>query len=457
MPVQLLERRERVFGAGSALFYTSPLTIVRGEGVSLFDADGRRYVDMYNNVPCVGHCHPHVVEAVSRQVATLNVHSRYLHESIVEYGERLTGLHGHGIDSVVFSCTGTEANEIALTTARIVTGGRGIVCTDAAYHGNSVAVRQLGACAVERRRLLAEGASECEPEGQAVREANCRRARKGALARPQDPHGEVRSIPFPQMLRCPANDPLAYYLDRLRETIAGFEADGIPFAGMLLCPLLANEGLPDIPPRFMPEAARLVREAGGVMVADEVQSGLCRAGRWWGYEVSGFMPDIVSMGKPLGAGVPLAATAASREHIEAFRKGTRYFNTFASSPLQAAAGNAVLDVIEGEGLRERAAAVGESMRVRLTEMAEGDGRMADVRGHGLFVAVEWVRDAPGMEPDRAGAGAVVNALKDRGFLIGSAGAFGNVLKIRPPLVFSGEDAESFLGAFEEAIASPTAA
>ncbi len=419
MPVQLLERRERVFGAGSALFYTSPLTIVRGEGVSLFDADGRRYVDMYNNVPCVGHCHPHVVEAVSRQVATLNVHSRYLHESIVEYGERLTGLHGHGIDSVVFSCTGTEANEIALTTARIATGGRGIVCTDAAYHGNSVAVRQL--------------------------------------ARPQDPHGEVRSIPFPQMLRCPANDPLAYYLDRLRETIAGFEADGIPFAGMLLCPLLANEGLPDIPPRFMPEAARLVRQAGGVMVADEVQSGLCRAGRWWGYEVSGFMPDIVSMGKPLGAGVPLAATAASREHIEAFRKGTRYFNTFASSPLQAAAGNAVLDVIEGEGLRERAAAVGESMRARLTEMAEGDGRMADVRGHGLFVAVEWVRDAPGMEPDRAGAGAVVNALKDRGFLIGSAGAFGNVLKIRPPLVFSGEDAESFLGAFEEAIASPTAA
>ena len=185
MSQELLERRDRVFGAGSALFYTSPLTIVRGEGVSLFAADGRRYVDMYNNVPCVGHCHPHVVEAVSRQVATLNVHSRYLHEAILEYGERLTGLHADGIDSVVFSCTGTEANEVALMTARLVTEGRGIVCTDAAYHGNSVAVRQL--------------------------------------ARPRDPHGEVRSIPFPETLRCPATDPLAYSLDRLRETLAGFE------------------------------------------------------------------------------------------------------------------------------------------------------------------------------------------------------------------------------------------
>ena len=414
MSQQLLERRNRVFGLGSALFYAAPLTIVRGEGVSLFDADGRRYVDMYNNVPCVGHCHPHVVEAVSKQVATLNVHSRYLHESIVEYGERLTGLHADGIDSVVFSCTGTEANEVALMTARLVTGGRGIVCTDAAYHGNSVAVRQL--------------------------------------ARPQDPHGEVRSIPFPEMLRCPANDPTAYYLDRLSETIAGFARDDIPFAGMLVCPLLANEGLPDIPPGFMAQAAELVREAGGVVVADEVQSGLCRAGRWWGYEVSGFTPDIVSMGKPLGAGVPLAATAASREHIEAFRKSTRYFNTFASSPLQAAAGNAVLDVIEGEGLRERAAAVGESMRTRLREIAAGDERMADVRGHGLFVAIEWVQGADGLEPDRTGAATIVNALKDRGFLIGSAGAFGNVLKIRPPLVFAQADADAFLAAFEEVVA-----
>ena len=415
MSEDLLARRERVFGAGSALFYTSPLTIVRGQGVSLFDADGRRYVDMYNNVPCVGHCHPHVVEAVSRQVATLNVHSRYLHESILAYGERLTGLHADGIDAVVFSCTGTEANEVALMTARIVTEGRGVVCTDAAYHGNSVAVRQL--------------------------------------ARPKDPHGEVRSIPFPEQLRCPANDPMAYYLDRLRETIAGFARDNIPFAGMLVCPLLANEGLPNIPPGFMAEASKLVREAGGLMVADEVQSGLCRAGRWWGYEVSGFTPDIVSMGKPLGAGVPLAATAASRQHVEAFRTATRYFNTFASSPLQAAAGNAVLDVIEGEGLRDRAAAVGASMRARLTAMADGEERMADVRGHGLFVAVEWVKDAASLEPDRAGAGVVVNALKDRGFLIGAAGAFGNVLKIRPPLVFSAADADAFLGAFEEVVTS----
>ena len=410
----LLQRRNAAFGAGAPLFYQEPLHIVRGEGVTVFDAQGRRYVDLYNNVPCVGHCHPRVAGAVADQAATLNVHSRYLHEGIVQYAERLASRLHDGIDSVVFTCTGTEANEVALMTARLATGGRGILCTDAAYHGNSAEVRKL--------------------------------------TRAKGSQGEVRSFPFPQLYRPVSDEPLRWHLDRLQEALDGFEKDGIPLAAMLVCPILANEGLPDVPAGFMAEAARLVRRHGGLFIADEVQAGLCRTGRWWGYEGQGAQPDIVVMGKPLGAGVPLAAAAASRDLIETFRRGTGYFNTFASSPLQAAAGNAVLDVIEQEDLRANAAAVGAVLRQGLEALQGPCEAAGDVRGHGLFLGVEWVRDRQSRKPDRQGAAAVVNALKERGFLVGSAGAYGNVVKIRPPLVFSHEDAAAFLAAFEDVLA-----
>ncbi len=414
----LKSRRDACFGAGSTLFYSDPIHIVRGEGVHLFDADGRRYVDMYNNVPSVGHCHPHVVEAVSNQLGTLNVHNRYLHEGILEYAERLIGKHHDGIESVVFSCTGTEANEVAMMMARGATGAEGIICTDAAYHGNSTEVDRLSHC-----------------------KANT---------------GNVRSIPFPETFRfgqvdAPTGDPLDYFIGKLTEVIAGFERDGVGLAGLLVCPIFANEGLPNVPAGFLSKARDLVHDAGGLMISDEVQAGVCRTGRWWGYEVMEFLPDIVTMGKPLGAGFPVAATAASRELVETFRKKTRYFNTFASSPAQAAAGNAVLDVIEKEHLLESVAAVGDWLRTELAKFKDQCEPMADVRGSGLFAALEWVKDRVSLEPDRAGAIRVVDALKDRGFLTSNAGAYGNVVKLRPPLVFSQNDAEEFMTAFEDVL------
>lgn len=413
MDEQLSKRRDALLGRGAPLFYEEPLHIVRGEGVAVFDSEGRRYVDMYNNVPCVGHCHPHVVRAISEQAATLNVHSRYLHEGILNYAERLTERHHEGIESVVFTCTGTEANEVALMMARLGTEGRGIVCTDAGYHGNSTEVRRL--------------------------------------TRPKDNTGDVRSIPFPETYRNNAEQPTEWYLDKLRETIESFRRDGIPFAGMLVCPILANEGLPNIPPNFMAEAARLVHEHGGLFIADEVQAGLCRSGSWWGYETMAVEPDIVVMGKPLGAGVPLAGTAAKRELVENFRRNTGYFNTFASSPLQAAAGNAVLDVIENENLRDNVQATGAFMDEELRKLQVRCEAMGDVRGHGLFIGIEWVADRDSKTPDRSGAVRVVHAMKRKGFLIGNAGAFGNVVKIRPPLVFSRENASAFLTAFEQTL------
>lgn len=418
----LAARRDRAFGAGAPLFYNTPLHIVRGEGVYLFDPDGRRYVDMYNNVPCVGHANPVVVEAMARQQGTLNVHSRYLHEGIVAFAERLVGLHGPQIESVVFSCSGTEANEVALRMARLATGKSGIVCTNATYHGNSEAVAKLN--------------------------------RIGDIS---NATGNVRAIPFPEMLRplvpgASEAELAEAHLDRLRGAIRSLEEDGAGFAGLIVCSIFANEGLPDVPRGFMTRAAEIVRAAGGLVIADEVQAGYGRTGRWWGYEITGFTPDIVVTGKPMGNGLPLAATAASRSLVEGFRAATRYFNTFASSPLQAAVGMAVLDVIERDGLRENVAKVGAALKTALSGRKARFASIADVRGHGLFVGVEIAKTDAARTPDTDKAIEVINRLKDRGFLTSNAGAYKNVVKIRPPLVFAQNHAEEFLAAFDATMA-----
>jgi 4-aminobutyrate aminotransferase-like enzyme len=417
----LLARRNAALGAGAPLFYEVPLHIVRGDGVYVYDNKGRRYVDMYNNVPCVGHANPRVVEAMARQQATLNVHSRYLHEGVVEFAERLAALHGPQIESVILSCSGTEANEVALRMARFATGKRGIVCTNATYHGNSELVGSL--------------------------------TRLGQQA---TPNPAVRAFPFPEKYR-----PIAAnltesalcdaYLEKLGEAIASLEATGEGIAALIVCSIFANEGLPDVPAGFMPRAAAMVREAGGLVIADEVQAGYARTGKWWGYEVTGFTPNIVVTGKPMGNGLPLAATAASRALVETFRAKTRYFNTFASSPLQAAVGMAVLDEIEGRDLRANVASVGAALKASLTQRKGASDAIGDVRGHGLFIGVEMVKPADGA-PDTDLAKRVINLLKDKGFLTSNAGAFANVVKIRPPLPFSHENATEFLGAWDETIA-----
>jgi 4-aminobutyrate aminotransferase-like enzyme len=417
----LTARRDRALGAGAPLFYREPLHIVRGEGVYLYDAAGRRYVDMYNNVPCVGHANADVVAAMARQQGTLNVHSRYLHEGIVAFAERLCALHSKArIESVVFTCSGTEANEVAMRMARLATGRRGIVCSNATYHGNSEAVAKL----------------------------------TGIGAQPRD--AEVRAFPFPETYRPLGRsgdvaDPAAAYLERLEAAIRDLESNDSGFAALLVCPIFANEGLPDIPPGFMARATELVRAHRGLVIADEVQAGYGRTGRWWGYDVTGLVPDIVVTGKPMGNGLPLSAAAASRKLVDGFRAATRYFNTFASSPLQAAVGMAVLDVIERDRLLENAATVGATLKQGLRDRMQRCAAIGDVRGHGLFLGVEMVTDRQGKRPDRERAIDVVNRLKDRGFLTSNDGVFANVVKIRPPLVFRQEHAEAFLAAFDATI------
>ena len=406
-------------GLDAPLFYEEPLHLVKGEGIWLYDDQGRRFLDVYNNVPCVGHANPRVVEAMAAQAATLNVHSRYLHEGVIDYAERVTDLLGEGLDSIVITCTGSEANEVAIMMARQATGGHTIICTDATYHGNTAQVAKL-------THLPVDG------------------SRSG-----------VRSISTPQRFR-PADPDLSeaelcqWHLDQLDATIRAAKSDDGGFAGILLCSIFANEGLPDVPEGFLPKAAALVREAGGVVIADEVQAGFARSGSWWGHETNGFKPDIVALGKPMGNGMPLAGAVASNDIVTGFRRRHRYFNTFAASPVQAAVGNAVIEEIESRHLVGQVAEVGSSLKAALGELAPEHPTMGDVRGTGLFIGIDWVH--PGTtNPDVEGAATVVEAMKDRGVLMGKAGQHGNVLKVRPPLVFDHDNAKLFTDCFVDAL------
>ncbi len=415
----LQRRRDLALGSGAELFYDEPLEIVQGEGAYLFDSKGRRYVDMYNNVPVVGHGNEAVVEAMAKQQATLNTHSRYLHEGIVAFAERLTGLHHDGIESVVFGCSGTEAIEVAVQIARLATSGRGIVCTDSTYHGNTELVGSMS--------YLGENP-------------------------PQS--GEIRAFPFPERYRPIesglSKDELAdRYVDRVAACIESLKKDGEGFSALLICSIFANEGPPEIPAGFMAKVTELVHREGGLVIADEVQAGYGRTGRWWGYEATDFLPDIVVTGKPMGNGLPISATATRKELVDAFRAEKDYFNTCAASPLQAAVGMAVIDEIERLDLVSNAENVGGRLTRELKDRVDRYDVVGDARGFGLFVGVEIVKDKGSKEPDALLTLELSDRLKDKGFLVSYSGRYNNVVKVRPPLVFTDQNADDFLAAFDE--------
>ncbi|WP_284164850.1 aminotransferase class III-fold pyridoxal phosphate-dependent enzyme [Frigidibacter sp. SD6-1] len=398
----LLERRAALLGPNVPTFYREPVHIVRGDGVWLHDAEGRRYLDCYNNVPHVGHCHPKVVEAIARQSALLNTHTRYLHAGILDYLERLTATFGHGLSQAIMVCTGSEANDIALRMAQAATGRTGLIATDNTYHGNTAAVSAL----------------------------NTRRPPIGGWP----PH--VRRVPAPDGLVPGGCDGAAFGVNVAR-AIRELEEAGFGCAALILCPIFANEGLPDVAPGFLDQAAAAVRKAGGLIISDEVQPGFGRLGRqWWGHDWLGFAPDVATMGKPMGNGYPVAGVVARPDVMAAFREAFGYFNTFGGNPVACAAAMAVLDVIEEEGLMDHAARVSDRMAGHLAALSHP--LIAGVRARGLFFAVELARD--GMPAPEA-AEAVVETMKARGILIGRIGRAQHILKLRPPMPFGTAEAD----------------
>ncbi len=411
----LLQRRHRVLGSHSPLFYDEPLHLVRGEGVWLYDADGRRYLDVYNNVPHVGHCHPRVVEAIARQAATLNVHTRYLHDNIVTYAERLTAKFDPSLSMAMLACSGSEANEVALRMARHHSGGQGIIVTDFAYHGNTEAVAELG--------------TNFMPEARTTR--------------------RVRSFPAPDSYHCPDGvgaDQLAdYYADAVQAAIDAFAAGGIKLAGILVCPDFANEGLLNVPAGFLAKAVARVRAAGGLYIADEVQGGFGRTGKyWWSHEWSGVTPDIVTLGKPMANGHPVSGVVARGDLVEAFGEWGMYFNTFGGNPVSCAAALAVLDVLEQEQLLANAVDVGAYVASGLRRLQDRHELIGDVRDKGLFFGVELVKDRATREPATAESKALVNAMRREGVLISAIGRHDQILKMRPPMPFARDHADLLL-------------
>ena len=420
----LLERRYRVLGRNSPLFYDKPLHLVRGEGVWVYDATGKRYLDAYNNVPHVGHCHPRVVAALSRQAATLNTHTRYLDENVVAYAERLTALFDPRLSMAMFCCTGSEANELALRIARDCSGGMGILSTAWAYHGNTAAVMQVS-----------------------------------SLFTPPDQRGPyVRTVPVMDPYREQggrSEDELATaYAADVKRAIDAFAASGIGFAGLLFCTAFSSEGLPTVPAGFMAKALAHVHAAGGLFIADEVQAGFGRMGtHMWGHQKLGVVPDIVTMGKPMGNGHPLAGVVARPELINGFTERNMYFNTFGGNPVSAAVGMAVLDVLEEERLVENALVVGEYTLAKLSRLKERHALIGDVRGAGMFFAVELVRDRFSKAPATAETRRLVNWMYEHGVLLSRIGVHDNILKIRPPMPFSRQHADLLVDTLDEALKS----
>lgn len=414
----LIAARDRVLGPAYRLFYQRPVHLVRGEGTRLYDADGACYLDAYNNVASVGHCHPHVVEAVSRQLSTLNTHTRYLHGGIVDYSQRLLATMPEQIDQVMYACTGSEVNDLALRVAEMHTGAKGVIVTSDAYHGNTAAVTAISPSI---------GGSSALGE-------------------------HVRAIPPPDSYRIPAGELAERFADDVSAAIADLNASGAGFSALIVDTIFSSDGIyPD--PSVLAPAVQAVHRAGGLFIADEVQPGFGRTGEaMWGFLRHGVVPDLVTMGKPMGNGMPIAAMAARTDVLDAFARGIPYFNTFGGNPVTVAAAAAVLDVIEDEKLMANAGDVGSRLRAELTSLVGEHPRIGDVRGTGLYVGVEVISETGA--PDRAGARALVNAMRERRVLISVCGRDGNVLKIRPPLVFSSSDVDWFCTEFAAVLSSP---
>lgn len=405
---QLAEKRKRYFSKNLTLSYESPLHFVRGAGQYLYDQNGTRYLDGVNNVCHVGHCHPEVVKAGQNQMALLNTNTRYLHESLVNYAEKLLDLFPQPLEVCFFVSSGSEANELAIRLARTYTRRNNLVVLDNAYHGNTSTLIDISPYKFKS---------------------------KGGLGKPS----YVQVLPMPDPLR---NQNMSFVDPGFDETIAAFIAE----------PLLSCGGQIELPPGYLQSVYKAIRSQGGVCISDEVQVGFGRLGsHCWGFETQEVTPDIVTLGKPIGNGHPLGAVITTRAIADSFANGMEFFSTFGGNPVSCAIGSAVLEVLEKEGLQNNAHVVGSHLKSELIKLKNSYPVIGDVRGRGFFLGIEFVEDPCHLTPAAKLAERVVNTMKDNQILLSTDGPHHNVIKFKPPLVFSMEDADELVRALERAL------
>ena len=413
--------RSRHLGPSLSLSYAKPLEIVRGRGSYLIDKDGRAYLDGVNNVCHVGHCHPGVVAAAQEQIGELNTNTRYLHDAALRYAERLAGLLPDPLEVCYFVNSGSEANELALRLARTATGRHDMVVVRWGYHGHTSALIDL---------------SSYKHEG------------PGGRGAPDWVH--VAPCPDPDRGPHRGPDAGARYAAEVAATFDGARAAGREVAGFLAEPLIGCGGQIVPPEGWLRGAFEAARARGAVCIADEVQVGFGRVGsHWWAFEEQGAVPDIVTLGKPIGNGHPLAAVVTTRAIAEAFANGMEFFSTFGGNPVSCRVGLAVLDAIEDGGLREGAARTGDLLLEGLGDLARRDPGLGAARGKGLYLGLEFVR--PDGEPDARRLAAVLERCRASGVLLSADGPRANVLKIKPPLTFGEREARLLLAVLERAL------
>ncbi|WP_417803710.1 aspartate aminotransferase family protein [Thalassospira lucentensis] len=413
----LLARRQRNFGAASVLFYRDPIEMVSASGCWMTAADGTSYLDFYNNVPSVGHCHPRVVAAMTDQAKKLNINSRYLHQTTEEYLDRLKATFPDHLENIVLTCSGSEANDLALRIAQRASGARGIIVTESAYHGNTATVTEISPSAHKRGDL---------PD-------------------------HVVVVPPPGSLAY-GDDIAAGFADAVHDAAKTLIDRGHGVAALIVDSIFSSDGVFSNPRGFLRLAVAVVHRAGGVFIADEVQPGFGRtADAFWGFLRHDVMPDIVSMGKPMGNGFPMAGIAVRSDLLAAFCEDVGYFNTFAASPVASATGLAVLNVIADENLQANAGVCGAYLRDGLQHLADQDGRISDIRGAGLFLGVDLSADGNPENPSGQLVADVINAMRRHRVLIGAAGKYGQTLKIRPPLCLSHNEVDFFIDALGKSL------
>jgi 4-aminobutyrate aminotransferase-like enzyme len=423
---EILAFRKHHLGKNLSLSYSDPLKIVRGVGGFLYTETGQPYLDGVNNVCHVGHCHPHVVAAGERQMRVLNTNTRYLHDHIVDYAQRLLATFPDPLSVCFFVCSGSEANELALRLARTYTGARDIVTVDGAYHGNTQSL-------VDISPYKHDG-----PGGQGAPDW-------------------VQTVVMPCGYRGPHKGSGAEtgvaYARYVKTAVDCIEVNGHKPAAFICESMLGCGGQVVLPDGYLQAAFRHMRTAGGVCIADEVQVGFGRAGtHFWAFETQGVIPDIVTLGKPMGNGHPLAAVVTTPALAEAFHNGMEYFNTYGGNPVSCAVGLAVLEAIQNEALQENARSVGAYLLERLSQLKETSALIGDVRGLGLYLGVELVTDRTTLAPAADEATYICNRMKDYGFLISTDGPLHNVLKLKPPIIFSRKNADDLVDALEKVFA-----
>lgn len=416
----LRQARRQVLTPNTKFFYDEPQHFEGSSGAFLFGTDGQRYLDCYNNVPQVGHSNPHVVKAISRQAATLNTNTRYLYSSVIEYAERLTDRLAPHLSACMFVNSGSEANDIAWQIAQFATGRNGGLLMEDGYHGIT-----------EPTLMFSPG----HPD----------------KTLPAHLRGLIVPDPYRGPYRDDDPDLVDKYAADADRAIGELSAAGHPLAAFIVDSAFCSSGVPDVPDGYLRGVEERVRGAGGMMICDEVQSGFGRMGQWWGHEVHGVRADIVTMGKPAGNGHPLGVIVTNKELMNDFMRDISLFSTFGGNTVACAAGNAVLDVIERDALIENGANVGDYLRQRLCELAESQPLIGDVRGRGMLTGLEFVNDRENRTPATAETARLMELMRRRQVLVGEEGRDGNILKLRPPLVFDRSHVDLFINALDESL------